>query len=148
MQKPHNSVVLFVSCIPRLGSYTTTLLYSPVMRSLATCGSSRSCGSAPSSFHLLFLHLLLLLSSLLFPHSLKLPAPPFPSTAQSQALFGQLEWGEGSHEIYMMSSEWSTPHQGSPSWGSRISIKVQTAPGQSTFCSIPFVQLKGSFLHI
>jgi hypothetical protein len=50
-QRTHNSAIIFISCTPQLGRFATTLLYSPAMSSLATCGFSRPCdGSAASSF--------------------------------------------------------------------------------------------------
>jgi hypothetical protein len=76
----HNLVIIFISYMPRLGRSITILIYSPAMRPLAICSSSGPCGFAPSSFHLFFLHSLSSCS-----HSLRPLAPPFPSTAQSQA---------------------------------------------------------------
>ena len=63
---------------------------------------------------------------------LKLFNPTFPSTAQSPALplFYKLKWGEGSHEVICLCDSLLLPR--SPSWGSRISIQIQTAPELST----------------
>jgi hypothetical protein len=90
MQRTHNSVVMFMNCTPRLSRCTTTLLYSPAMKSLATV--------VPPS-HVLLLHLpstsfclchLLPLSSVKSPLSFlsfsKTSSHVFPSTAQSQVL--------------------------------------------------------------
>ena len=91
--------------------------------------------SFSSIFHYL-LCLLVCLSS--FPSSsfLKPPALRFPSTAQSQAL--AFIWPVKMGRRFV----WNPL---SPSWGSRINIRIQTAPGQPTTFP-PYVQLKGSFL--
>ena len=75
--------------MPRLGRSTTILTDSPAIRPFATCGSAPSWPPPPP----------LLPFSSLTPQ--KPLVPPFPSTAQSQALafIDQLEWGEGSYEI-------------------------------------------------
>lgn len=44
-----NSFLIFISYTPRLDRHTTTILYPLAIRSPATCGSSRLCGSVPSS---------------------------------------------------------------------------------------------------
>ena len=75
--------------------------------------------------HLLSILHLISLSSTSFP-SLKLPATPFPSTAQSQAL--ALIWPvkrEKSPEHVSLSS------LGSPSWESRINITIKEPQGYS-----------------
>jgi hypothetical protein len=91
------------------------------MRPLATCRFSRPCGSALPSSHLFFLHLPLsplsphlLLPLPFFPHSLKPPAPSFPSTAQSQAI--AFIWPVKMGRRFMKSPEyvihsWSAPLQ-------------------------------------
>jgi hypothetical protein len=56
ISKTHNSVIIFISCMSRLGRSITVLIYSPAMRLLAICGFSRTCPSTylfllcPSSF--------------------------------------------------------------------------------------------------
>lgn len=75
--KKHNSNTIFICCMPRLGRYATILLYSLVMRYLATCSFSRSCNYFQGSFFLLP-PLPQSSSSLLalFPYSLKAPSTP------------------------------------------------------------------------
>lgn len=74
------------SWVLRLDKSTTTLLYCPFMKSLATCGSSRPQGSAPfstssSSIYFLPTSSISIFLSLPFPmHS----ALPFPSIVQSE----------------------------------------------------------------
>ena len=164
MQRTHNSVTIFISCTPRLGR--STLLYSPAMRSLATCGFSRPRGSAPSSFHFLLLHLPLSpLSpsfSLLLPlsPSLTFPAPPFSSTAQSQApafiwplkMGRRLKWnhlsdplltGAAPLEEAELASKYKQ-HQGNPQhlsvWVSG-SLTLMPALGLYSFCWFPCANL-------
>lgn len=55
-------VIIFISYMSRLGRSITILIYSPVVRPLATCCFSGPCSSTPSSFLLLFLPSLSLLS--------------------------------------------------------------------------------------
>lgn len=91
-KKPHNTVI--ISCMPRLGSSTTILTYSPALRPFATCGFSWPCGSAPPWPPPPLLPF--------FSLTLQKPlVPPFPPTAQSWALAftDQLEWVEGSCEM-------------------------------------------------
>jgi hypothetical protein len=142
IKRPCNSVIIFISCMLRLGRYTTWLLYSPAMRSLATC-SSLPCCSAPSSTYSssIFLSLPLPLSCQPFPSSSlssKISSPTFFSTAQSQAL------------AFIWPDKWKQVHMESPkymlrfSWvgvGGRIRIKIQTAPRQSTTdkCNFSYV---------
>jgi len=117
--------------MPRLSRSITVLIYSPAMRSLATWGFPRSRGPAPSSLHLFF-PCPSSSRSLLFPDSLKPPAPTFPSTAQSQALAFIWSMKMGRRFTWNHVSTWSTPPRGSPFWGSRINVGIQMVPGQPT----------------
>lgn len=125
--KTHNPII--IDCKPRLARSNTILSYFPATKPLATRGFSWPGGSAPSWLppSLLQSSLLLLSSSSTSPPTptLKPPLPPFPSTAQSQALVSieQLKQAEGPHEITRV-------HAGllirrNPSRGSRISIRIQ-----------------------
>jgi hypothetical protein len=83
----------------------------------------------------------LTLSSISLSSSSKPPGPPFPFTAQLQDLAYIWLVKLGGTFTWSCLSTRSTLLLVSPFWGSRISIKIQTAPGQSiTFP--PFCQIK------
>lgn len=138
VQRKHNSINMNTSCLPRLGRCTITLLYSPAMRSIITCGHLFlfHFPSTPSSS----IFLCPLSFSLLLPKTFQLHLP-FNCTIY--LLFYKIKWWEGSQEVPWVCD--SLLILGSPSWESTISIKIQTQhQGHPQHCPL-FVQLKGSF---
>ena len=124
VQRIHNSVTIFISCMPRLDRLTAVLLYSPAMRSLAACSFSGPRGSV----HLTSTSSPVSSSSPLlplFPISNTF-SPTFPShylITGSSLCLASLN-GEKVHMKYL---------------SSRINMKIQTAPGNP--------QLRWFFFH-
>ena len=98
----HNPVIIFISCISctlRLDRSTTTLIYSPAMR-------SRQCGSAPSSFHNSF--------SVVLPPLSKTTSPTFPFHCPIRGSSLYLTVRMGRRFTWDHLSKWSTPLQRQP----------------------------------
>lgn len=130
VQRKHNSIHKSTSCVPRLGRSTTdlsceipyNLWFLQAQASTPSSTSSSIDSSFPSP-----------LSSQPF-----ISTFPFPVQSPSPTFILQIKMGRKFWWGHL--SMWL----GSTSWGSGISIKIQTFPGQSiTFP--PFVQLKGCF---